>query len=156
MRLRDIVRAPKAEVHWGEWKSGPNKPGDFPVQRSGKSLQFGSGYRTRVVSFAALGRKFRVLCAICEAKQSFYAAMGENVGKDTRVLACYEFHASHPGWHAHVACQEVDAVPFGRARGPHMKRVQSKRRLVFAINEDKASDLVNKVFGLRRGSGAIL
>ena len=51
--------------------------------------------------------------------------LGLEEGGDTKVVARYERHPSHNGWHAHVACQSED-VPPGIKVGPWVNRMKGK------------------------------
>lgn len=44
-----------------------------------------------------------------------------------RVVACVEYHGTHPGWHAHAVCDDSGATP-GVLRHAGMKRMKASRR----------------------------
>jgi hypothetical protein len=124
MRLQQIVRAPKTEVMYDQWKSGRMNKVLFPLGKSGKhALSLGSGFDWCFVRFKALGCEFRLLIALQFAKQEYYAHLGRALGSDTQMLASYEFHGTHPGWHLHVGCGDTTLIPIGRYKGPWKHRI---------------------------------
>ena len=124
MRLQSIVRARKTDVMYDGWQSGRMNKSLFPLGKSGRhSLRLSGGYEWRLVRFAALGCDFRLLIAVNFAKQEYYAHLGRACQGDTQMLASYEFHGTHPGWHVHAGCGDTGLIPIGRYKGPWKHRI---------------------------------
>ena len=126
MKLKSIIGHKKAIVDWGAWKGGKMPRSAFPLSKSGKSLMF-RNYEWRIVKFTISDTSYRVLVAFNYAKEQYYAVLGQEIGTDSRILASYEFHGIHPGWHVHGMCDEVEDVPLGRFAGSWKRRVPSGR-----------------------------
>lgn len=86
----------------------------------------------------------RLLVAYHPGKENYQAILGYAVGKgqDTQVIASLEYHSTHPGWHVHGCCSNVDIAQAGRTRPPTMKRVPDgksyHRQTTFSITESDA------------------
>lgn len=123
MHFKHIFRADKDILDWGEWKQVKMPPSAFPMSHGPKrSYRLGSAYRWRVVKFRALGETFRVLIAYRDDVEEFRSILGMDVSGDTRIVAEFCFHGTHPGWHAHADCGDVRAMPTGVQRWPGMRR----------------------------------
>jgi hypothetical protein len=79
------------------------------------------------LSLGRLDRSFACLIAYNLDKHQFRAILGLEAGSDLAVLAQYEFHGTHPGWHVLAACGDVVSVPRGMMRGPWQRRLPSAR-----------------------------
>jgi len=151
MRLKDIIRAKKTNVGWGEWKSGIKMSrAQFPLSKG--SFRVRSGYNWNVSTFECLNQSFRLLVFYRMDKQEYGAFLGLIDGKDTKVIARLEFHASHGGWHIHTNC-ETDQSPIGRTGGNAYARIpklhDDDRRLDFGVTDnEKALYIAAKAFGL--------
>lgn len=159
IRVKDIVRAPKEAVDSGKWKPCPNPGTAFPLTRSGnRTLKFGAGYSWRLVRFTSKGASYRLLIIVNFSKQNFYAHLGQELGGDMRMLASYEFHASHGGWHTHAGCGDVEDIPGGRYKGDWKrmipKDVDACRQIAWGLNdEDAAFVKACNRFGIAHGQG---
>jgi hypothetical protein len=123
-RIKDIVRAPKSAVTFDGWQSGRMPKSVFPLGKSGKgALRFSGAYDWCCLRFTALNCKFRLVVAVNLAKQEYYAHLGMVCGTDTQMLASYEFHGTHPGWHVHAGCGDLSFIPIGRYMGPWRRRI---------------------------------
>ncbi|MDY0065373.1 MAG: hypothetical protein RBS02_03270 [Steroidobacteraceae bacterium] len=124
MRIKDVIRAEKADVTYGGWHTGQMPKSLFPLGKSGKhSLNFRGGYDWQAVRFGALAAEFRVVVAVNFAKCEYYAHLGKIVGSDTQMLVSYEYHATHGGWHVHAGCGDIDLIPVGRYKGPWKRSI---------------------------------
>lgn len=123
MKIQDIVRAIKTDVHVTDWKEGHIPRATFPLsQARPKNYKFGPEYKWRLVRFDCLGNTFRLLVVFNEAKQIYRATLGMDVERDDLVVLCqHEFHASEPGWHCHVTFAEAATLPHGVSR-THLRR----------------------------------
>lgn len=152
MRLKDVGCAEKTVTDWGRWQSGKMPRSAFPLSMSRQNFYRLGAYRWKVVRFGALGETFRLLIALHEPKEQFRAMLGMDVGSDTRFIASIEFHGTHPGWHALLACDPVDTLPIGIKTGPWQTRVPAARshhrRTAFAITERTATAKAGSFFGL--------
>lgn len=153
MRLKDIVRAEKSVSEWGKWQQVKMPPSAFPLsrRRSG-SYRLSGKFTWRVVIFSADGKDFRLLVAFRKDLSQYEAILGLVEGNDTKVLASYEFHGSHVGWHIHANCDSIDRISPGIKKSGREIRLPRPRthhrRKSFDIDEDNALDVAAVVFGL--------
>lgn len=47
------------------------------------------------------------------------------------MLASYEYHSTHGGWHVHAGCGDTTLIPVGRYKGPW------KRRIPIEVEKDR-------------------
>jgi hypothetical protein len=128
-RVQDIRSASKTNVDWGKWESGKMPRAFFPLSLPrNRSFRLGSRYRWRVIQFQALENTFRVLVAFHIDKEQYRATLALERGRDLSVIASYEFHGTHPGWHLLAACGDVESVPVGMMRGPWQRRFPNARQ----------------------------
>jgi hypothetical protein len=107
----------------GKWHQGKMPRTAFPLSKSGgKAYRLGNR-RWRVVEFLIGNRQYRLLINFSYVLAQYQAMLGVEEGADTKVIAQIEFHGTHPGWHAHVACDDDIAVPPGIRRGPWLRRM---------------------------------
>lgn len=117
MKLRRIVQATKTITDSGTWKTGSKMPKSaFPLSKSSQ-FKVSSTYTWKVISFDALGERFRVLIYYRIALHQYSAVLAKAVGGDMLVMARLEFHGTHPGWHCHALCDATGAVS-GRSGAP--------------------------------------
>jgi len=156
VRVRDIRSAGKSGVEWGKWEDGKMPPSAFPLsKRRGYSFRLGSAYRWRIVRFDACGNKFRLLLAFNLTKQQYRATLALEVDRDMSVLASYEFHGTHPGWHLLATCDDISTVPQGIMIGPWQRRMpkaRTRHRITdFRVKDDEtALDIAAAFFRLHR------
>lgn len=59
------------------------------------------------------------------------------------MIASYEFHASHGGWHVHSGCGQLEDIPVGRYKGPWKRDIPSEwekcRRTDWGIGSDDSA-----------------
>jgi len=80
---------------------------------------------------------------------------------DLSVLASYEFHGTHPGWHLLASCQDIAKVPSGVMIGPWQRRIpkaRAKHRKVdFRVRDDDTALTVGaEFFRLHKEEGGLL
>ena len=71
----------------------------------------------------------------------FITTLGEDVGGDVRVLARWEFHATHGGWHVHTVCGDTDSLSVGIVKPLGTRRIpddQSYHRHTSLLNNGYA------------------
>lgn len=139
--FRDILRADKSDVVIGQWSDDKLKHRDFPIRRTSYPLT--RRWRWQMISFRVEGRRFRILAAYHSLVPEYRAVLAEEVNGDSRLIAQWEYHQSHPGWHIHSCCSELDELAVGVMRPPGIKRLplakNSHRRALF-INPGFAID----------------
>ena len=152
MNLREIARSPKTVTDYGSWKAGPIPQVAFRLSRAARrSYCLGPKYQWRLVQFEALGRTFRVLIAYRLDIESYRAWLALEEGNDLKVLARYEFHGTHPGWHCHAQCDDVEQVSAGTVKHLGERRLpppRDCRRTKFGVTDQKALTIACEFFGL--------
>jgi len=123
----------------------------FPLTTARK-FSIGPRYRWRIVLFSCLGLDFRLLVFYRADKERYGAYLGLCDGSNTRVLARYEYHATHPGWHLHTYCGDIEDVPSGRFKWPGQRRIpragEYHRNTKFHLDDSMALYISAKKFGL--------
>lgn len=153
MHLKDIIRAPKLVTDLGTWKSNQLMPkAAFPLH--GRTKLVRKVHTWKVIKFNCLGSDFRLLIFYRTSREMYYCWLGLDTNPMT-LVAKYEYHATHPGWHLH-ACRDVKNAAKGRTSG-HFVRVPSPnshhRQQNFGIlTNDDAHNLAVKKFRLYKKS----
>jgi hypothetical protein len=98
VKVADIIRAPKADLTVGEWKSGKVTNAAFPL---GRALPYGPSWQWRVVEFRALGKRFYVLILLNPETEYYSAVLAMEHHKGLQVICHHELHTSHRRWHCH-------------------------------------------------------
>tara|TARA_B100000315_G_C14445585_1_gene526650 strand:+ start:56 stop:511 length:456 start_codon:yes stop_codon:yes gene_type:complete len=144
---------------WGAWREGGKMPRTafYLSKPRGRSYRLPS-YRWRVVCFEALGKEFRLLIAYRTDKEQYRAVLAIDHGRDMAVLAQYEFHGTHPGWHVLATCDDVESAPTGMMRHPWQRRIPKARgdhrKTAFRVaNDDHALAVASDAFRLHRQKG---
>jgi len=126
----------------------------FPLSKNGnKSYRLGNRH-WRVVQFLAGGVSYRLLIHYSYMLGQYSAMLGAEANGDMRVLAMFELHATHGGWHMHTACGDPAGVPFGVKRGPWLSRRGGKFSPYDSQcprDDKEAFALAVRVFRLDRG-----
>ena len=162
IRARDIRAANKRNVDWGKWENTKMPVSAFPLsKRRNYSFRLGSAYRWRIVRFEACDCKLRLLLAYSVEKQQYRATLALEGDRDMSVLASYEFHGTHPGWHLLAACDDITTVPQGIMIGPWQRRLpkaRTRHRIVdFRVrDDDTALDIAAQFFRLHKAEDALL
>jgi len=130
-------------------------------RRRGQSFRLGTAYRWRIIRFRACGNQFRLLLAFNLLKEQYRATLALEGDRDMSVLASYEFHGTHPGWHVLATCDDITMVPQEIMIGPWQRRLPKARtrhgRVEFRIwNDDTALAVAADFFGLYREEGTLI
>jgi hypothetical protein len=162
LRGQQIRSADKVVSDWGKWQTGGMPPSAFPLsKRRGRAYRVGSSYQWRVIQFSALGETCRVLIVYNAAKEQYGATLAIERDRDMIVVASLEFHGTHPGWHLHGACGDIDTHPLGSMRSPLQRRfpkprVTHRRHDFKVTNEGAALDVAAKFFRLHKKEGELI
>lgn len=158
MRAKDIVRLPKTVTHEGVWKvvTGTAKmpPSAFRLSKRA-SYQLGRHWHWRVDELEGGGFKFRLLTAYRSDNEEYLAWLSTPIGDGLRIIARFEFHGSHPGWHCHSHCGDHEDIPvseqapyiFKRAPGPNSPH----RKQEFVKTDYAAMQKAFSFFGVKPG-----
>jgi hypothetical protein len=163
MKPKDILRLPKSVVKAGEWKVVTGKSVmpkmAFPLSRT-FGLQLGRNWHWRVDSVRAGTIDLRVLTAFQAETEEFRAWMSMPSGDAHVIVAQLEFHGDHPGWHAHVACCDMDDVEAGqghpRAAGRFPGGYSNHRRKTFDVTESSALSMAFNFFRVTGAPGGTM
>jgi hypothetical protein len=151
MRVRDVLASRKTIIDAGTWKDGKMPPAAFPLSKS--PLNVNKNYRWRCVAFTCCGASFRVLLFYRLGIQKFSSYLGRHDGKNMTVLARYEWHGTHEGWHFHVprTCDDSEQTS-GRPGGCDLRIPNCSarhRRMIFGVvNDDTAFKVAFHAFRL--------
>jgi hypothetical protein len=162
LRGQDIRSADKVISDWGKWQVGSMPPAAFPLsKRRGRSLRVGSSYKWRVILFSACGESCRLLIVYNADKEQYRATLAIERDRDMIVIASLEFHGTHPGWHLHGACGDIEKLPLGSMRGPLQRRFPGprtthRRHHFAATSEGAALDVAAKFFRLHKTDGELI
>jgi hypothetical protein len=162
IRAKDIRAANKSSVDWGKWDNTKMPASAFPLsRRRGNSFRLGTAYRWRIVRFDACNAQFRLLLAFSLQKQQYRATLALESDRDMSVVASYEFHGTHPGWHLLAACDDIATIPQGVMIGPWQRRLpkaRSRHRNVeFQVKDDaSALEVASKFFRLHKAEDVLL
>jgi hypothetical protein len=154
VRLKQIIRGPKEDISWGEWRAGHVPRKEFPLSRlKSKVYKIGPSYHWRIGRFSQGGNSYRVWVKFRPDLENYAAVLGlEQSDGDMVVLARYEFHGSHPGWHVHAACKNVRDIEPGRLHSPLHSRMPRRggrhRDDRFGVTLLSATDKAVKKFRL--------
>ena len=160
MRVQDIIGAEKTMTENGQWASVKMPRSAFPLShRRNRFYRLGS-YRWRVLKFDALGSSFRLLVAYHASKEQYRAVLAVERDRDMAVLAQYEFHGTHPGWHSLATCGDITNADEGVMRCSGQRRLpkaRSKhRRQHFGITDDEhALDKAAGFFRIHKREGLL-
>jgi hypothetical protein len=161
VRVKDVLAAEKSHVDWGKWDERQMPATAFPLsKRRQQSFRLGSAYRWRVVRFRACDCQFRLLLAFSIAKEQYRATLALEGERDMSVLASYEFHGTHPGWHLAVTCEDIFSVPQGVMIGPWQRRLPRARSFhrhtkFHATSDETALTIAADFFRLHATGGTL-
>jgi len=112
--------------------------GDFPLSRN-DSLILGRRWHWRVDLLQASGAQLRLLTAFDPSHQEFRAWLSYPRGDSHVIIVQLEFHGTHPGWHCHAACCDIDQIGAGQTRPRSFVRIpgpsSAHRRRDFEVTE---------------------
>ena len=145
MKPKDLLRLPKVIAKAGEWKLVTGRSqmqgNAFPLSRN-FSLKLGRNWHWRVDQASAHDVSFRILVAFNLDIEEYRAWMSMPVGDAHVMVAQLEYHGTHPGWHAHIACCDIDEVEAGRGHPRSARRLpggfKKHRRQAFDVTESSA------------------
>ncbi|MEO0438584.1 MAG: hypothetical protein AAF098_16920 [Pseudomonadota bacterium] len=129
----------------------------FPLSKT--KVKVSAASRWKLMKFSCGAEDFAVLIVYRLDKQQFWSYLAQDKGTDTMVVARYEYHSTHPGWHMHSNCETSKNVA-GRTGGlfdrfPRNKKAH--RRLAFAVTGDESAEArAIAAFGLDRVKGELL
>jgi hypothetical protein len=162
MRLKEFIKGAKDKVSHGGWGDEKLRSKDFPLsKKGGKVYPLTRQWRWRVTTLEVGGRKFRLMASYHKVVPEFSAILAEDLGKDSRVIARFEFHATHDGWHAHPFCDDFDSIlsgitkPIGTKRVPRGGSYHRHSEMLLdgkPMNDDCAAAVVESVFNLGEGA----
>jgi hypothetical protein len=117
-------------------------------------------YRWRVVRFTACQESFRLLIVYRVDKEQYRAILALEHARDMSVLAQYEFHGTHPGWHLLASCETDDSAA-GCMRHPGQRRMPQNRAFhrntTFGVkNDGQALARAEYFFRLRKAEDQLL
>ena len=144
MRVREAILKPKRVTAKGAWKliTGTSKmpKNAFPVG-SNYPITFGRNWHWRVDRLMADGGSFyRLLTAYNGHVEEFVAWLAEDTERNPMLLARYEFHGTHPGWHCHAPCDELAPGDAGALRTRDCLRLPGGNRFHRRENFDTTSE----------------
>lgn len=104
MRVRKLVRQPKAILSETGWSDGDLPPRHAPVFP--KSVPIRAGWKWKSARLHAADRTY-ILWALCNPRRdNWKAVLAIEVIGQASVLCRFEYHGSHPGLHIHSDCQK--------------------------------------------------
>ena len=111
MKVREVVRRPKKLIEQGAWKvvtgsGGKMTRSSFPISRGGPVI-FGRHWHWRIDKIACDVSHYRLLTAYDPRTEEYLSWLAVLDGDTTVLVARYEFHGTHPGWHCHAPCEEI-------------------------------------------------
>ena len=103
----------------------------------------------------ACDRQLRLLLAFSLAKEQYRAILAVEWERDLSVIAAYEFHGTHPGWHLLATCDDISTIPRGVMIGPWQRRMprarSEHRNIEFRVrDDDTALDAAARFFRLHK------
>ena len=144
MRVTDTIRARKTHVVSSPWTDDKLKTKDFPLSKKrGRAYPLTRRYRWQIITFVVGVREFRVLVAYHTLVPEFIVTLAEEIAGDCRVLARWEFHATHGGWHVHTVCGHTDSITAGIVKPAGTRRIPdigSYHRHTKMLNHGHAMD----------------
>lgn len=126
----------------------------FPLSKN-RAFSIRARYRWRIIKFSCFRSEYRVLIFYRSDIEEYAAYLGEFTSGEMTVLCRYEYHGSHPDWHAHTTCEDVRVLDSGRTSQPNLNRLKKKSNL-FNMDDSKALYIANKSFELLNTDGGLL
>jgi hypothetical protein len=112
MKVRPAILKPKYVTEKGEWKlvTGTSKmPRSAFTVGANYPVTFSRNWHWRVDQLACDdGEKYRLLTAYNAHIEEFRAWLAIAFEKGAVLLARYEYHGTHPGWHCHGPCGDLE------------------------------------------------
>lgn len=115
MTPRDLIKCRKSVAKPGAWKvvTGKAKMGKNAFPLSGMP-RLGRGWHWRVDVLDASGMRLTLFTAFNTDYAEYRAWLSAEREDDYVVLARYENHGEHPGWHCHAPCCDISAIDAGQ------------------------------------------
>lgn len=141
MRVKAVIAAEKQIVDAGAWKDGKMPNTAFPLSKS--SLNVSVKFRWRCIHFTAAGGTYRLLVFYRLDLEKCCMYLGRHDAKNMTVIARFEWHGTHEGWHFHVPkdCDDTGLVA-GRTGGCDKRLPQCferHRRNTFGVTSDEGA-----------------
>lgn len=119
-----------------------------------RAMKLGAEWRWAHVQLDVNGAAHRIWICYHPKKENFLAVAGRVLSDgDLLVVGILEHHGTHPGWHIHGCCEELDRSSHGRLRYPEMVRIpqpnQRHRSMDFPLSDDEAMDIAGKHFRIQ-------
>jgi hypothetical protein len=125
MKPKEVLQAPKVVTKAGDWKVITGKATAmgkaFPIARD-FTLRLGRNWHWRVDQVEAGAIRYRLLTAYHGDTQEYRAWLAMPRGDSHVIVAQLEFHGTHPGWHCHIACCDLEDVEPGRGHPRSARR----------------------------------
>lgn len=113
----------------------------FQVARRA-AIVLGRGYHWRGDILDARGTALELLTAFNPRIEEFHSWLGWRREGVVVIIARYEFHGTHPGWHCHSACCDISEIDPAQPRHRQFVRLPSgekrHRRMLFDLTEASA------------------
>lgn len=121
----------------------------------GRPIKLGTSWRWNHVRFDVDGAAHKMWVCYHTGKENYLAVACRVLPNDDLfVMAALEHHGTHPGWHVHGCCVNVDSAAHGRLRYPDMVRIPSPggpyRQQSFPSNDALAMDIAAKHFRIEQ------
>lgn len=156
MNLKELIKSPKEILDVGTWRDGDIKPKTaFPVK-----FRVRPKHRWKIIRFSCLDKTYKLLILYRIDKEIYFAWLAVELSKEVAIVAKYEYHATHPGWHMHVIERcKIEYAQAGRTGGFPLRFPRGKafhRRADFGIQtDDEAQAKAVDAFGLGRTEGGL-
>jgi len=142
--VRAAIAARKRITEPGAWKliTGTSKMPKtaFPIGTN-YPVTFTRNWHWRVDRITGpSAENYRLLTAFNGNIEEFRAWFALEIGKSTTLLARYEFHGSHPGWHCHAPCDDVGTNDLGALRTRGCRRFPLSGRFHRSLEFDTTSE----------------
>jgi hypothetical protein len=120
VRVRKAILIPKRLIAKGAWKliTGTSRmpKNAFPIG-SNYPVTFARNWHWRVDQIGTDdGTSFRLLTGFNRNIEEFASWLAQEAEHNPVLLARYEFHGSHPGWHCHAPCDDIGPGDAGALR----------------------------------------
>ena len=154
---RAFLSGTRENIERFKWVDGKmNKTGASALVLSkGRPIRLGPGWRWTHIRLNVNNVQHRIWICYHPKKENYLSVACQVLPNDDLfVLAALESHGTHPGWHVHGCCTEVDAGSHGRLRYPNMVRIPSPnarhRQQGFPANDEEAMDIAARHFRIEQ------
>lgn len=142
------ARAAKKVVETGQWKSGKMPRGAYPLSKN-NSFRLGTGWEYCIHKLDGTN-PMSLLIAFHPGKQEYLAWLALEADNDQAILARFEHHKSHDGWHVHLKANDLTKIGWGMVKQPNEKRIICKAKPDPAVGKAEAEALAFRVFNVER------